>query len=106
MKGKLLMPTQEERLTAVEQPFATFQKEIASHIQETDENTTFMLGVLRHQGQDIKRIVQRLEAIDGRLEIVDTRLNAIEPRLDRLETLSNEHTELLHQILARLPKTP
>jgi septation ring formation regulator EzrA len=111
------MPTQEERLTALEQTFATFQKEIASHIQATDENTTIMLGVIRHQGQDIKRIVQRLETIDQRLEIVDKRLNTIEQRLDqletkvdqrldRLETKSNEHTELLHQILARLPKTP
>jgi DNA repair ATPase RecN len=106
VKGKYLMPTQEERLTAVEQTFAAFQKEIASHIQETDENTTIMLGVIRHQGQDIKRIVQRLEAIDGRLEIVDTRLHSIEQRLDRLETLSKEHTEILLQILARLPKTP
>lgn len=119
------MPTQEERLTVLEQ---TFQKEIAPHIQATDENTTIMLGVIRHQGQDIKRIVQRLETIDQRLEIVDKRLNTIEQRLDqletkveqrldqletkvdqrlnRLETKSNEHTELLHQILARLPKTP
>jgi DNA repair exonuclease SbcCD ATPase subunit len=103
------MPTQEERLTALEQTFATFQREIASHIQETDENTTIMLGVIRHQGQDIKRIVQRLETIDQRLNTIEQRLDQletkVEQRLDRLETKSNEHTELLHQILARLPKT-
>ncbi len=38
------MPTQEERLTALEQ-------KTAAHIQEIDENTTIMLGVIRHQGQ-------------------------------------------------------
>jgi len=48
--------TQEERLTALEQTFAALQKETAAHIRETDENTTIMLGVMRHQGQDIKRI--------------------------------------------------
>jgi hypothetical protein len=33
-------------------------------------------------------------------------VNAIERRLDRLETTFTEHTTLLTQILARLPKTP
>ena len=89
------MATQEERLTALEQTFAVLQKETAAHIRETDENTTIMLGVMRHQGQDIKRIVERLE-------IIDNRLNTIEQRLDRMETKFDEHTTLLTQILARL----
>ena len=42
------MPTQEERITALEQ-------NTAAHIQEMDENFTIMVGVIRHQGQDIKR---------------------------------------------------
>jgi len=54
------MPTQEERLTALEQ-------KTAAHIQEMDENFTIMVGVIRHQGQDIKRIFQRLETIDESL---------------------------------------
>lgn len=86
------MPTQEERLAALEQNFATFRKDIAAHMREADENTTIMLGVIRHQGQDIKRIVEHLETIDQ--------------RLDRLETKLDEHTTLLTQILARLSKTP
>ena len=100
------MPTQEERLTALEQKTAT-------HIQEMDENFTIMVGVIRHQGQDIKRIFQRLETMDEslntlnqRLETVDKRLETIERRLDRIETSFDEHTTLLTQILARLPKAP
>ena len=86
------MPTQEERLTTLEKTFATFRQETGTHIKETEENTTIMLGVMRSQGQDIRKIFQRLEAIDQ--------------RLDRLETKLDEHTTLLTQILARLPKAP
>ncbi len=114
------MPTQEERLTALEQSSTAFQREAAAHIRETEENTTILLGVIRSQGQDIKRIVQHLETIDDhlgtvedRLGTIDDRLGAVEDRLgtmeqrfSRLETKSDEHTTLLTQILERLPKTP
>ena len=93
------MPTQEERLTALERSFTAFQKEAVAHIRETEENTTILLGVIRSQGQDIKRIVQHLETMDERLGTIDERLNRLESTLD-------EHTTLLTQILARLPKTP
>jgi chromosome segregation ATPase len=106
------MPTQEERLTALEQNFASFRKEVATHIREVDENSTIMLGVMRDQGRDIKRTVQRLETIDERLDTmeqrlgtIDERLNIMEQRLDRLDTKFDEHTTLLTQILERLPKT-
>ncbi len=79
------MPTQEERLTALEKTFATFRKETAARTQEIEENTTIMLGVMRSQGQDIRRIFERLETIETKLD---------------------EHTALLTQILERLPKTP
>ena len=92
MKGRFPLPTQEERLTALEQKTAT-------HIQEMDENFTIMVGVIRHQGQDIKRIFQRLETIDESL-------NTLKHQLNQLETKSDEHTTLLTQILARLPKAP
>ncbi len=69
------MPTQEERLTALEQTFATLRKENAIHIREVDENTTIMLGVIRDQGRDIKRIVQRLETIDERLHTLEQRFD-------------------------------
>ena len=100
------MPTQEERLTVLEQKTAT-------HIQEMDENFTIMVGVIRHQGQDIKRIFQRLETMDESLntlnqslETVAKRLETIDQRLNQFETTFDEHTSLLTQILARLPKAP
>ena len=93
------MPTQEERLTALEQ-------KTAAHIQEMDENFTIMVGVIRHQGQDIKRIFQRLETIDENLNTFNKRLETIEHQLNQLETKFDEHTSLLTQILARLPKAP
>jgi len=114
------MPTQEERLTALEQ-------KTAASIQEIDENTTIMLGVIRHQGQDIKRIFQRLETMDEslntfnqrletvdeslntfnqRLETVDESLNTLKQHLNQIDTKFDEHTTLLTQILARLPKAP
>ena len=92
MKGRFPLPTQEERLTALEQ-------KTAAHIQEMDENFTIMVGVIRHQGQDIKRIFQRLETMDESLHTLKHQLN-------QLETKSDEHTTLLTQILARLPKAP
>jgi uncharacterized protein Yka (UPF0111/DUF47 family) len=92
MKGKFPMPTQEERLIALEQ-------KTAAHIQEMDENFTIMVGVIRHQGQDIKRIFQRLET-------VDESLNTLKQHLYHLEAKIDEHTTLLTQILARLPKAP
>src|SRR2546425_10680270 len=98
------MPTQEERLTALERNFAAFQKEAGQHIRETEENTTIMLGVMRSQGQDIKRIFQYMETIDERLNTMDERLSAVDERLNRLETKVDEQTALLTQILARLPE--
>ncbi len=93
------MPTQEERLTALERAFVTFREEAGALIRETEENTTILLGVIRSQGQDIKRIFRHIETIDEHLGTMDERLS-------RLETKSDEHTALLTEILARLPKTP
>lgn len=83
------MGTQEERVTTLEQTFATFRKETAARTQEIEENTTIMLGVMRSQGRDIRRIFESLETLNQ--------------RFDRLETKSDEQTTLLTQILARLP---
>ncbi len=86
------MPTQGERITALEQ-------KTAAHIQEMDENFTIMVGVIRHQGQNIKRIFQRLDTMDESLHTVNQ-------RLDTFGTILNEHTSLLSQILEQLPKAP
>lgn len=98
------MATQEERITTLEQTFALFRKETASRTQEIEENTTIMLGVMRSQGQDIRKIFKHLEAMDEQLGAMDERLVTIDKRLERLETNFNKHTSLLTQILERLPK--
>ncbi len=79
------MATQEERLTAVEK----FTKDAAAHIRETEENTTILLGVIRSQGQDIRRLVEQGARIEDRLNQMYDEINA--------------HTLLLHQLLDRLP---
>jgi chromosome segregation ATPase len=74
------MPTQEERLSALEK----FQTS-ATHIRETEENTTILLGVIREQGRDIKRIFQRLEVVNERLDTIDGRLDTMENHMEKLE---------------------
>lgn len=74
------MPTQEERLTALEQ--AT--RESLVHMRDTDMAVTAMVGVIRSQGQDIKRIFETLE-----------QHTAI---LDQHTTLLQSHSVLLKQI--------
>jgi DNA repair ATPase RecN len=134
------MPTQEERLTSLEQSVESLQKEVsmlpgqekritaleqrtASAIQEIEENTTIMLGVLRSQGQDIRKIFQRLDSVEAKLTHLDSMeatldehtrqltqhtglLNQHTELLTQHTGLLNQHTELLTQILARLPEKP
>src|SRR5436305_11452625 len=97
------MGTQEERVTALEQTFAVFRKETAARTQEIEENTSIMLGVMRSQGRDIRRIFESLEALNQRFEPLNQSLETLNQRLDRLETKFDEQTTLLTQILARLP---
>src|SRR5438067_4556277 len=105
------MPTEEERLTALEKATTTFQREAAAPIRETEENTTIMLGVLRSQGQDIRKIFQRLEMMEQDIDQIKTMLGEHTVLLTRhttlltqLTTTLNEHSTLLTQILARLPE--
>ncbi len=86
------MATQEERVTTLEQTFATFRKETAARTREIEENTTILLGIIRSQSQDIRRTFERLDII--------------EQNISEMKTSLNEHTSLLTQILARLPKAP
>jgi hypothetical protein len=79
------MPTQEERLAAVEK----FTQVASGHIRDTEENVTILLGVIRSQGHDIRRLVEQGEQYTSLLH--------------QHTALLNEHTELLKQILARLP---
>jgi hypothetical protein len=111
------MPTSEERLTLLEQAFATFQKETATHIRDVEENTTILLGIVQSQGLDVKRAVQRLGVVEEHLSTLEqhmeSRFETVNSRLDAHTALLNEHTgrfdhieTLLAQILGRLPEKP
>src|SRR6266568_1510377 len=109
VKDQFPMPTQDEKIATLEQALAELQQEVAllpkqekrittleqntaTTIQEIEENTTIMLGVIRSQGQDIRKMFHRLETIDE--------------HMNQLKTTLHEHTTLLTQILARLPESP
>jgi chromosome segregation ATPase len=101
------MPTQEERLAIVEQAIATsqrFQREATDHIRATDENTTILLGVIRSQGHDIKRICARLESMDLRFDRLETRLDEHTRTLYDHTALLNEHTRILNEHTMRFDR--
>jgi len=127
MKGKFLMPTQEERTAALEQSFGTLQREIGKSIRDVNENSTILLGLLQNLVQESKQTGFRMEMMKIRLDQLETKfdahtalLNEHTRVLSEHTTLLNEHTRvlsehttrfdrletLLTQILARLPEKP
>ena len=129
------MPTQEERLSALEQTVAAFNREI----RDISHNETILLGMAMKQQEQTREIRSSLaslsehldtfeQSVNGRFgalggglnsfeQSVNGRFGAIEGRLDSfehsvnsrfgaLETTLTEHTAVLAQILARLPEKP
>ena len=104
------MATQEERLTKLESSLASFQGDMVTKTRETNENTTILLGLYYKQSIEIKDIHVRLDTMDQRLDTVDQRLDTmgqrlgtVDQRLISVETKLDDHTQLLHEILKRLP---
>ena len=106
-KGGSFLPSQEDRIAALERKVAMLEllrthdqrkaeentpSAQAYDLREINENMTILLGVASSQESDIKAIK---EDISG-----------IKDRLSRIETKSDEHTALLTQILERLPQKP
>jgi chromosome segregation ATPase len=127
MKGKISMPTQEERLATLEQSFETLQKEIGKSIREVNENSTILLGLLQTLTQESKQTGLRIEMMKIRMDQLETKFDAHTALLNEHTrvlgehtTLLNEHTRVLNehtirfdrletlltQILARLPEKP
>ncbi len=108
------MPTQEDRIAALERKVAMLEllrsqderkaeeaipPAQTRHMREINENLSILLGVTSLTGGDIK--------------VIRADVSSIKDCLDRLETQSTEHTgrfdlveALLTQILARLPEKP
>jgi hypothetical protein len=83
------MPTQEERLSAVEFDLKQFRTETIRAYQDMAFEMTMVKGLTE---DSIKRLA--------------TLNTTVEKRFDQLETKFDEHTALLTQILARLPENP
>jgi hypothetical protein len=90
------MPTQEERLTTLEQTVALLRRRSSTEIQDLNRNVTMLLGIASGQELDIKEIKISFVTMDERLE-------RLEGTSEVHTTLLNKHTELLKQILERLP---
>jgi predicted nuclease with TOPRIM domain len=129
------MPTQEEGLQRVEFDLRQFKTETVkvygdmafemTIIKGLTENAIGRLATLSDTTEKrFERVDIRLDAMDAHLESMDKRLGRVETHLEQLEesmdkrlgrvethleqleTKFDEHTTLLTQILARLPKAP
>jgi archaellum component FlaC len=117
------MPTQEERIAALEQTTISridFLNSVnrlalqqAQSANDTYHELTILLGVTGSQGQDIKAIKEDVgtlkEDVGTLKEDVGTLkedVGTIKERIGSVETTLSEHTALLTQILARLPEKP
>ncbi len=89
------MPTQEERLSNVEQSVAVMRKGIA----DIHHNQTILLGVMAEQGKDIREMKVSLAALNERVgafeQGVQDRFDVLEGRLDPFEQSVRERFEAL-----------
>jgi len=93
------MPTQEERLSALEQTVAAFSRDI----RDISHNETILLGMAMKQQEQTREIRSSLASLSEHLDTFEQSVNS---RFGVLETTLNEHTAVLAQILARLPEKP
>jgi seryl-tRNA synthetase len=93
------MPTQEERLIALEQTTREYRPVLQNFAYELTMVKGLIIdqtGITQELRQDISEIAQELRQ---NISEIGKRLDQTDTRLDRIETL-------LTQILARLPKAP
>jgi chromosome segregation ATPase len=75
------MPTQEERLTALEQAQAKFGEAVG----DLNHHVTILIGVVSREEWDIREMKISLRAIEGRLGTLEGSMGALEGRLGTLE---------------------
>ena len=85
------MPTQEERLSAVEQA----QVGVGEAVSDLNHHVTILIGIVQRQEWDLREIKGSLRAIDGRLNSLEGRFETQERRLESLEQSMNTHFEAL-----------
>jgi ectoine hydroxylase-related dioxygenase (phytanoyl-CoA dioxygenase family) len=94
------MPTQEERLAAIEQNFTRFQTDAIKSYQDTAMQVTITKGLA-------ETTIGRLATMQWQ---IDQRFNSLETHLETHQEATNAHFErieaILAQILKRLPEKP
>ena len=110
------MPTQEERIAALEQTTISridFLNSVnrlalqqAQSANDTYHELTILLGVTGSQGQDIKAIKEDVSTLKEDVSALKEDVGTLKKHLGSVETTLSEHTVLLTQILARLPEKP
>ena len=106
------MPTQEERLSALEQTVAVLNR----GIWDINHNETILLGMAVKQGENIQGMMAslatlnehfsiqdgRIDTLDGHIETLDGRLGAFEQNVNnRFETLEGRFGTLEQSVDSR-----
>jgi len=88
------MPTQEERLSTLEQTVPVLKK----GIQDLNYNATILLGVISEQGKDIREVKVSLAVLNERLGAFEQNVNnRFEKQEHRFETLEHRFETLEHR---------
>jgi len=89
------MPTQEERLTALEQAQAKF----GEAINDLNHHVTILIGVASREEWDIRELKGSFRAIDGRMGSLEGRMGSLEGRMGSLEDRFETQEKKLDQVL-------
>jgi uncharacterized coiled-coil protein SlyX len=83
------MPTQEERLSAVEQA----QVGVDEAVSDLNHHVTMLIGIVQRQEWDIREIKGSLRAIDGRIHSLESHFETQERRIESLGLSVNNRFE-------------
>src|SRR3989442_15742626 len=78
---RVSMPTQEERLSALEQA----QVGVHEAVSDLNHHVTILVGIVQKQEWDIREMKGSLRSIDGRLNSFESRFSSLESRFGSLE---------------------
>ena len=92
------MPTQEERLTALEEA----QAKCGEAVNDLNHHVTILIGVASREEWDIREMKSSLRALEGHLGSLEGRLGALEGHLGSLEGRFEVQDKKLDQVLLLL----
>src|SRR3989442_15973707 len=79
---RVSMPTQEERLSAVEQA----QVGVHEAVGDLNHHVTILIGIVQKQEWDMREMKGSLRSIDGRLNSFESRFSSLDDRLNSFES--------------------